>query len=169
MGIKIWDAKDRIKHDRSVWSLAWTFDEKKLIAAGSTGQTMPRLGYSTLPHGSRSRKIGHGKGRPFYPLDGRLRHVATTCDAWRHIPHHLADRFSGSDPAQRYFRPTTPPPDAHLRISIPYPSSKFHVLTLEDTCKHYLIALRGLRDDEEHAVQAFSDGEGPALTERLNA
>jgi hypothetical protein len=33
------------------------------------------------------------------------------------------------------------PLDVHLRISIPYPSSQFHLLTLqvEDACKRYLI------------------------------
>lgn len=69
------------------------------------------------------------------------------------------------------FRPTTPPPgrtfaNQHTLPKLPVPS-------LEDTCKRYLVALRGLQDDKEHtatqhAIQAFLDGEGPALQERLN-
>ncbi|KAG2754257.1 CoA-dependent acyltransferase [Suillus brevipes Sb2] len=75
---------------------------------------------------------------------------------------NIFDRFSGSDPAQRYFRLTTPPPGCTFANQHTLPK-------LQDACKRYLIALRGIRDDEEHAVQALSDGEGPALTERLNA
>ncbi|KAG1719230.1 acyltransferase ChoActase/COT/CPT [Suillus occidentalis] len=48
------------------------------------------------------------------------------------------------------FRPTIPPPgrtfaNQHTLPKLPVPS-------LEDTCKRYLIALRGLQDDKEHAA-----------------
>jgi carnitine O-acetyltransferase len=69
------------------------------------------------------------------------------------------------------FRPTISPPgrtfaSQHTLPKLPIPS-------LDVTCKRYLTALRGLQDDKEHfatqrAVQAFLDGEGPALQERLN-
>ncbi|KAG1752000.1 carnitine acetyl transferase [Suillus occidentalis] len=70
---------------------------------------------------------------------------------------------------QSLFPPNYSTPGCTFANQHTLPSSKFHLLTFEDACKRYLIALRGLRDDEEHAVQALSDGEGPALTERLNA
>ena len=49
---------------------------------------------------------------------------------------------------------------------------KLPIPPLEDTCKRYLIALRGLQDDGEHdattrAVQSFLQGDGPALQGRL--
>ncbi|KAG6370995.1 hypothetical protein JVT61DRAFT_10711 [Boletus reticuloceps] len=49
---------------------------------------------------------------------------------------------------------------------------KFPIPPLEDTYKRYLIALRGLQDDEVHAattlaVQKSLEGDGPALQERL--
>lgn len=49
---------------------------------------------------------------------------------------------------------------------------KLPIPPLEDTCKRYLTALRGLQDDEEHAtttraVQSFLQGDGLALQERL--
>ncbi|KAF9222802.1 carnitine acetyl transferase [Gyrodon lividus] len=49
---------------------------------------------------------------------------------------------------------------------------KLPIPPLEDTCKRYLTALRGLQDDQEHAattraVQSFLEGQGPALQERL--
>ncbi|KAG1720928.1 carnitine acetyl transferase [Suillus lakei] len=69
------------------------------------------------------------------------------------------------------FRPTTLPPgrtfaNQHTLPKLPVPS-------LDDTCKRYLTALRGLQDDKEHAatqhaVRTFLDGEGPALQGRLN-
>lgn len=69
------------------------------------------------------------------------------------------------------FRTTTPPPgctfaNQHTLPKLPVPS-------LDDTCKRYLTALRGLQDDKEHAatqhaVRTFLDGEGPALQGRLN-
>jgi len=68
-------------------------------------------------------------------------------------------------------RPTTSPPgrtfaNQHTLPKLPIPS-------LDVTCKRYLTALRALQDDKEHAatqraVQAFLDGEGPLLQERLN-
>ncbi|KAG2122802.1 uncharacterized protein EDB93DRAFT_1259221 [Suillus bovinus] len=69
------------------------------------------------------------------------------------------------------FRLTTPPPgrtfaNQHTLPKLPVPS-------LDDTCKRYLTALRGLQDDKEHAatqhaVRTFLDSEGPALQRRLN-
>lgn len=49
---------------------------------------------------------------------------------------------------------------------------KLPVPSLEDTCKRYLTALQELQDGEEHAqtkkaVQAFLDGEGPAIQKKL--
>lgn len=49
---------------------------------------------------------------------------------------------------------------------------KLPIPPLEDTCKRYLNALRGLQDDDEHAtttriVQNFLEGDGPVLQERL--
>ncbi len=43
---------------------------------------------------------------------------------------------------------------------------------LEDTCHRYLTALKALQDEKEHentkrAVQAFLDGDGPRIQEKL--
>ncbi|KIJ59628.1 hypothetical protein HYDPIDRAFT_140391 [Hydnomerulius pinastri MD-312] len=68
------------------------------------------------------------------------------------------------------FHPKTPSPDRTLTSQATLP--KLPIPPLEDTCKRYLTALRGLQDDQEHvattrAVQSFLEGEGPALQERL--
>ncbi|KAG6371732.1 hypothetical protein JVT61DRAFT_9080 [Boletus reticuloceps] len=52
------------------------------------------------------------------------------------------------------------------------PGSKLPIPPLEDTCKQYLTALRGLQEDEEHAAttlafQKFLEGDGPAFQGRL--
>ncbi|KAG1858816.1 acyltransferase ChoActase/COT/CPT [Suillus subluteus] len=69
------------------------------------------------------------------------------------------------------FRPTTPPAGRTFANQDTLP--KLPVPSLDDTCKRYLTALRGLQDDKEHAatqhaVRTFLDGEGPALQRRLN-
>lgn len=69
------------------------------------------------------------------------------------------------------FRPTTPPTGRTFASQHTLP--KLPVPSLDDTCKRYLTALRGLQDDKEHAatqraVRIFLDGEGPALQRRLN-
>ncbi|KAG2116272.1 Choline/Carnitine o-acyltransferase-domain-containing protein [Suillus clintonianus] len=69
------------------------------------------------------------------------------------------------------FPPITPPPGCTFANQ--HTLSKLPVPSLDDTCKRYLTALRGLQDDKEHAttqhaVRTFLDGEGPALQERLN-
>ncbi|KAF8125069.1 acyltransferase ChoActase/COT/CPT [Boletus edulis] len=68
------------------------------------------------------------------------------------------------------FHPHTPTPGSTFANQDALP--KLPIPPLEDTCKRYLTALRGLQDDEEHvattrAVQKFLEGEGPALQERL--
>lgn len=68
------------------------------------------------------------------------------------------------------FHPLPPAPDRTFAHQDALP--KLPIPPLEDTCKRYLTALRGLQDDDEHAataraVQSFLQGEGPALQERL--
>ncbi|KAI6044714.1 carnitine acetyl transferase [Pisolithus marmoratus] len=68
------------------------------------------------------------------------------------------------------FHPTTPSPGRTFANQDKLP--KLPTPPLEDTCKRYLRALRGLQDDREHAatgraVQRFLEGEGPQLQERL--
>lgn len=68
------------------------------------------------------------------------------------------------------FSPHTPIPGSTFANQDALP--KLPIPPLEDTCKRYLTALRGLQDDEEHAattraVQSFLQGEGLALQERL--
>lgn len=68
------------------------------------------------------------------------------------------------------FHSTTPPPGRTFANQDKLP--KLPVPPLEDTCKRYLKALRGLQDDREHAattraVQRFLEGDGPQLQERL--
>ncbi|KAI6121053.1 carnitine acetyl transferase [Pisolithus croceorrhizus] len=68
------------------------------------------------------------------------------------------------------FHPTTPPSSRTFANQDKLP--KLPIPPLEDTCKRYLKALRGLQDDREHAattraVQRFLEGEGPQLQERL--
>ncbi|KII91956.1 hypothetical protein PLICRDRAFT_38814 [Plicaturopsis crispa FD-325 SS-3] len=51
---------------------------------------------------------------------------------------------------------------------------KLPIPTLEETCGRYLTALEGLQDENEHAqtkkaVQAFLEGEGPRIQEKLKA
>ena len=68
------------------------------------------------------------------------------------------------------FHPHTPTPGLTFANQDALP--KLPIPPLEDTCKRYLTALRGLQDDEEHvastrAVQSFLQGDGSALQERL--
>lgn len=68
------------------------------------------------------------------------------------------------------FHPHTPTPGSTFANQDALP--KLPIPPLQDTCKRYLTALRGLQDDEEHAattraVQSFLQGDGPALQERL--
>lgn len=68
------------------------------------------------------------------------------------------------------FHPTTPSPGRTFANQDKLP--KLPIPPLEDTCKRYLKALRGLQDDREHAattraVQRFLEGEGPQLQGRL--
>ncbi|KAF8548270.1 acyltransferase ChoActase/COT/CPT [Imleria badia] len=68
------------------------------------------------------------------------------------------------------FYPLTPTPGSTFANQDALP--KLPIPSLEDTCKRYLNALRGLQDDDEHAattraVQSFLQGDGPALQERL--
>lgn len=49
---------------------------------------------------------------------------------------------------------------------------KLPIPLLEDTCRHYLIALKGLQDERDHgntkrAVEAFLHGDGPRIQEML--
>jgi hypothetical protein len=49
---------------------------------------------------------------------------------------------------------------------------KLPIPPLEDTCRRYLTALKGLQDEEEHentikAVEAFLHGDGPRVQEML--
>ena len=49
---------------------------------------------------------------------------------------------------------------------------KLPIPPLEDTCRRYLTALKGLQDDREHertmkAVKEFLEGDGPGLQRRL--
>ena len=49
---------------------------------------------------------------------------------------------------------------------------KLPIPPLEDTCRRYLTALKGLQDDEEHentikVVEAFLHGDGPRIQEML--
>jgi len=50
---------------------------------------------------------------------------------------------------------------------------KLPIPPLEDTCRRYLTALKGLQDEQEHektkrAVEAFLHGDGPRAQEMLN-
>lgn len=68
------------------------------------------------------------------------------------------------------FHPTTPSPGRTFTNQDQLP--KLPIPPLEDTCKRYLKALRGLQNDREHvattrAVQRFLEEEGPQLQERL--
>jgi hypothetical protein len=68
--------------------------------------------------------------------------------------------------------PTAASPPGHT-FANQHNLPKLPIPPLDATCKRYLTALRGLQDDKEHAatlraVQAFLDGEGPALQEALN-
>ena len=49
---------------------------------------------------------------------------------------------------------------------------KLPIPPLEDTCRRYLTALKGLQDDKEHeqtkkAVKEFLESDGPVLQKRL--
>ncbi|KAG9308884.1 carnitine acetyl transferase [Chiua virens] len=69
------------------------------------------------------------------------------------------------------FHPNTPTPGSTFANQDALP--KLPIPPLQDTCKRYLTALRGLQDDDEHAattraVQTFLEVDGPVLQERLN-
>ena len=68
------------------------------------------------------------------------------------------------------FRSHSPTPGSTFANQDALP--KLPIPPLQDSCKRYLTALRGLQDDKEHAattraVQSFLQGDGPALQERL--
>lgn len=63
-----------------------------------------------------------------------------------------------------------PPPNRTFARQAELP--KLPVPPLEETCRRYLTALRGLQDEKEHAktkivVDEFLKGEGPRIQERL--
>ena len=62
------------------------------------------------------------------------------------------------------------PPNKTLAFQHTLP--KLPIPPLEDTCRRYLTALKGLQDDREHertlrAVKEFLEGDGPKLQTRL--